>query len=280
MGALRRLKQCERTLEISLDFMRSNVTVIPFPYQTQFHQYFFSENDRLHEEIVNLLKVEDIDKISRFLLLMRSLTSQAGERLSGANNASIKKDDAINLIESLIHIIREGISNEKALRIFYSWQSDTINSINRSFIKSAIEKAIKQINDRENVNLFLDQDTRDIPGSPDVIRAILDKIDNSLVFIGDVSIVHRSEIKAFPNPNVMLEVGYAINALGDEKVIMVFNTDSGITNELPFDLGLKRQLKYNCPSSITPEDKQDEKQRLTKDFETAITTILKYEIGN
>lgn len=279
MGTLRRLKQCERTLELSLGYIRDHTTVIPFPYQTQFYQYFFAEGNRLHGDILDLLKVEDVDRISRFLFLMSTLSGQINDELTGANNAKIKREDAIYTLEKLLHIIQKGISSGKSLRVFYSWQSDSLNSTNRSFIEKSIEKAIKQINETEKINLYLDQDTRNIPGSPDVIRAILDKINSSLVFIGDVSIVSRSETKAYPNSNVLVEVGYAIKAIGDEKVIMVFNSDSGFTNELPFDLGLKRQMKYNCPASLSPEEKQDERQRLSKDLEAAISTILRLEIG-
>jgi hypothetical protein len=38
-----------------------------------------------------------------------------------------------------------------------------------------------------------------------------------------------------PNPNVLVELGYALKALGDERVIVVVNTAFGKEELLPFD---------------------------------------------
>lgn len=279
MGKLGNLKKCQDTLSLSIDYLQTHQTVIPFPYQAQFYNYFFKDQGKLNDFILDLLPVEKLQSMVQFLSLMSSLRSQIGNELSGSSGRAITKQTAIIYLNDLLSIVQNGLRNKGDLRVFYSWQSDISNSINRSFIESALNIAIKNLNQKEKLNLFLDQDSRGLPGSPDIIRGILEKIDNSLVVIGDISIVCRNSTKTFPNPNVLFEIGYAIKALGDEKIILVFNTDSGTTNELPFDLGLKRQIKYNCPPSISPEDKKEEKSRLAKDFENAISTILKYELS-
>lgn len=278
MGTLGRLKQCQKTIELSLEHLK-NTQVIPFPYRAQFQNYFFKENGQLNDFLLDLLPVEKLQFTSQILSLMSSLCAQNGNTLSSASGPGMSRKDIVYSLKNLLDIIQDGLSRKENLRVFYSWQSDAQNSTNRTFIEDALKIAIKNLNQKENLNLFLDQDTRGLPGSPDVIRGILEKIDDSLVFIGDVSIVCKSNTKAFPNPNVLFEVGYAIKSLGDEKIVMVFNTASGMTNELPFDLGLKRQIKYNCPPSLSPEDKKEEKSRLAKDFENAISTILQYELS-
>ena len=48
------------------------------------------------------------------------------------------------------------------------------------------------------------------------------------------------------NPNVLLELGYALAVLGTERIVMVFNEAFGSTRDLPFDLGSKRQVVYRA----------------------------------
>ena len=62
--------------------------------------------------------------------------------------------------------------------IFYSWQSDLPNKTNRGFIEEALEKAVKSIRSDNTieVELVIDRDTKDIPGSPDISKTILEKI--------------------------------------------------------------------------------------------------------
>ena len=63
------------------------------------------------------------------------------------------------------------------MKIFYSWQSDLENAHNRNFIKNALEKAIKELNENCSVDepqrkLELDHDTKGIPGTPDLANTI------------------------------------------------------------------------------------------------------------
>jgi len=61
--------------------------------------------------------------------------------------------------------------------IFYSWQSDISNRINRNFIRGALEKSIKKV--AESLNLDeaprIEQDTSGVPGSPEIANTILEK---------------------------------------------------------------------------------------------------------
>lgn len=132
--------------------------------------------------------------------------------------------------------------------IFYSWQSDLPNNRNRSFIEQCIKQAIKITIDSFDVQLYFeyDRDTRDITGSPDISETIFKKINKSDLFICDVSIINSAaKDRKTPNPNVLIELGYAANVLGWERVICIFNTAYGSIDDLPFDLRQKRILTYN-----------------------------------
>src|SRR5436305_3979267 len=110
--------------------------------------------------------------------------------------------------------------------IFYSWQSDLPNAVNRSFIEKALETAIKSVRNDDSIQIepVIDRDTSGVPGSPDIAGTILEKIEQSQIFVCDVSIINLDQpSRPTPNPNVLVELGYALRALGPQRVIMVLN---------------------------------------------------------
>lgn len=140
------------------------------------------------------------------------------------------------------------------MKIFYSWQSDLPNSKTRGFIQDCIDAAIKHLSDI--VFIEADRDTQGEFGSPDIVETVFSKIDECDLFIADVSIVNKynaiddngeksKAIKLSPNPNVLLELGYAAKALTWERVVCIMNTDYGKVGELPFDLEHRRPLQYS-----------------------------------
>ena len=126
--------------------------------------------------------------------------------------------------------------------IFYSWQSNLPNRDNRNFIETCIKRGIKRASaDTFSINYSLDKDTNSEFGSPDIANTIFKKIDSSTFFIADISLINNYS----PNPNVLLELGYAIAKLSWERVICIFNLKYGKLEQLPFDLRSHRVLTYN-----------------------------------
>jgi hypothetical protein len=73
----------------------------------------------------------------------------------------------------------------------------------------------------------------------DIARFIVETIPTCHALVGDVSYINAAgedQTRRTPNPNAMFEVGVATQCLGPGKVILVFNTDSGSTASLPFDV--------------------------------------------
>lgn len=161
--------------------------------------------------------------------------------------------------------------------VFYSWQSDLPNACNRGFIQNALEHAVAAIGEDESVAVepVVDRDTQGVPGAPDIASTIFSKIAISQVFVADVSIVIRNEKRAAPNPNVLIELGYAYKALGHERIILVFNKAYGKLEELPFDLRMRRVLSYE----MSKEAKERSYER--RDLETKLNGALRAAIeGN
>lgn len=105
------------------------------------------------------------------------------------------------------------------MRIFYSWQSDLPPNLNRNFILSALERACKNLAQDDSIQSAprVDRDTQGVPGAPDIVATILRKIDEADMFVADVSFVGQGLIEPdkMANPNVLVELGYALKALGD-----------------------------------------------------------------
>jgi hypothetical protein len=268
-------KRLIKSIEIigsSIRFFDNNKTVIPFPHRDGINALFFTNRD-LDKFFVEMIPTNQLDSFIQLLFFMGNICSQMGERISSTSTTyeiNIVKEQ----LKNLLGILSSRLNSDGMFNIFYSWQSDLPNTTNRNFIESTLNKGIKQINDEFSLNLKIDQDTREVAGSPDVIRAIFEKIDKCFIFVGDVSIVFKSTTKAYPNSNVLFELGYAIKSIGDRNVLMVFNEATGATQELPFDLGLKRQIKYCCSNDISAEEKKEEKERLVNDFYNAIKLVL------
>ena len=160
--------------------------------------------------------------------------------------------------------------------IFYSWQSDLPNNTNRGLIERALQKAIDAIKaDAETVlEPCMERDTAGVPGTPDIASTIFRKIDECQVFVGDVSIINaNSPDRKTPNPNVVLELGYAARAVTWDNVVCVFNTAYGDVGDLPFDLRLRRMCTY----AVTAEQaaKADERDKLAAKFKEALAPVLK-----
>ncbi len=160
--------------------------------------------------------------------------------------------------------------------VFYSWQSDLPNAANRSFIQTALERAARSLRDDETIEVepVIDRDTAGVPGSPDISGTIFDKINRAAVFVCDVSIINNGETtsRPTPNPNVLIELGYALHSLTWERVIMVQNTSFGGPELLPFDLRMRRVIPYNTPGEA--EERATERRRLEGVLTDALRAIL------
>jgi hypothetical protein len=145
--------------------------------------------------------------------------------------------------------------------VFYSWQSDLPKEVCRNFIEDALKRATKQLCKESEVSMDprIDRDTKDEPGSPDIVKIIERKIELAKAFVGDVSIVAKNvggRDKWLPNASVTTETGFAISSLGERRVVLPFNCAFGDPNDLPFDLRNRRVLPYTLAPRA--QDESDE----------------------
>lgn len=124
----------------------------------------------------------------------------------------------------------------------------------------------------------LDYDTAGIPGTPDIANTIFGKIRETGVFVADLTLSSQAATgKKSPNPNVLIEIGYAFSAINDSKVISVMNTAFGEPSDLPFDLSHKRWPIQYCLLESGAKDKEkvtETKKTLTDQLYNAIRLVL------
>jgi len=138
--------------------------------------------------------------------------------------------------------------------IFYSWQSDIEPNKHRYFIQRCLKSAIDDLEQSANIYMEYDRDTTGLNGSPDITHTIFGKIDKCVLFVCDVSIINSaSETKKTPNPNVLIELGYAASKLGWDRIICLFDSNTGDIEDLPFDIRQKRITVFNPVKSKLEE---------------------------
>jgi len=144
-----------------------------------------------------------------------------------------------------------------SIHLFYSWQSDRDRSLCSDFIQIALEMAKAKVESQFDIELNIDRDTQGVSGQPEVTRTILEKLRACDIFVADMTFVGRADPlgsepgKLTPNPNVMIEYGYARHALDDKRILFVFNAAFGSFKDLPFDLAtIRRPTEYTAAPGI------------------------------
>jgi hypothetical protein len=150
-------------------------------------------------------------------------------------------------------------------KIFYAWQSDRSQKNHRYLIRDVASEAVKRIGRDADIedSPRLDHDTQDVSGTPEIAGTIYKKIEDSSIFLADLTFVGSVDLtdakKLVPNPNVTLELGYAARSIGWERIICVMNTAFGPAEALMFDLQHRR-----WPICYKLEGEDSEAIRITK----------------
>jgi len=170
--------------------------------------------------------------------------------------------------------------------VFYSWQSDLPRKLTRDIVHGAASRAVERLNLDASVEdaTRLDHDTQGVAGVPEIASTILRKIEQCGVFLADLTFVATSTpadtnkvAKRIPNPNVLLELGYAAAKIGWDRIVLVMNTAYGNPDELIFDL---RHRRFPLTFRLGPESRSDAEaveSALSERVEEALRASLQEE---
>ncbi len=168
--------------------------------------------------------------------------------------------------------------------VFYSWQSDLPRKLTRDVVHDAAAAAIARL--RLDADLEdsprLDHDTEGASGTPEIAATIFSKIRSAGIVVADVSMIGATTSedpnkarKLIPNPNVLLELGYAAGKIGWERIVLVMNEAYGEVSQLPFDL---RNRRFPITFNLSDRQRIAEKQAsLAGELENAIRSSLQHE---
>jgi hypothetical protein len=158
----------------------------------------------------------------------------------------------------------------RTITVFYAWQGDRPNNVNRGFIERALNDAATQFNAAStDFEVKIDQDTQGESGTPPVSQTILDKIDRCDVFLPDLTFVAKFDQgkkkgQPTPNPNVLIEYGYALKTKSHRFLMPVMNVVYGGPDGLPFDMGhLRHPIQYRANPTTDEETRRLERANLS-----------------
>ncbi len=174
-----------------------------------------------------------------------------------------------------------------AITIFYSWQSDSPQKVNRYFIEEALNNAIEKVGSVFNVEdspresqITFDKDTIGVPGQPTIAEVIFRKISECGVFVPDLTFVGKTEDeRLLMSPNVLIEYGFALNKPSRSSIIAVMNTAYGEpgknSEHLPFNMRhVRHPITYKLEKNATAEKRTKVLHSLTEKLAHAIKAIL------
>lgn len=127
--------------------------------------------------------------------------------------------------------------------IFFSWQSDIKE--NKSIIRSGINNACNKLKQSNNYQFLVDEATRNLPGSPNIEESVKTKIEHCDVFVADITPIAQYGNKQLPNPNVLIELGYALRCIDVDRIIIVAKASDYQDKDLPFDINHQRIGKFD-----------------------------------
>ncbi len=168
--------------------------------------------------------------------------------------------------------------------VFFSWQSDTSAKDGRSLVDRALQKAIRavggdvEIEEAVREGLELDRDTKGVAGQPPIVDTIFKKIDQAAVFVPDLTFVGtRKDGRPTPNPNVLIEYGWALHSLGYGRIVCVMNAAHGkpTAETMPFDMAhLRRPITYTLHDGADDDARRKVRDELAAELATALRAVL------
>lgn len=165
--------------------------------------------------------------------------------------------------------------------IFFAWQLDTPSDQNKSFIWKALEHAVTVVDTTACLEPSPrpESDTGGVAGSPNIIETIFKRIRSCAIFVADLTFTSKGDAgKLCPNPNVLIELGYAARSIGWERTILVMNERYGTAKNLPFDILQHRwPIEYRMSEHTRVGEQRFEK--LSDALQAAVTSCQRHVLA-
>jgi hypothetical protein len=184
------------------------------------------------------------------------------------------------------------------MKVFWAWQSDHPGRISRYAVREALKRAIEHLKEEVEIDeppeearrrdIHLDHDTEGLTGMPSIAAAIFKKISESTVVVCDMTPVGATPTiegnegdkpgRPLMNPNVAIELGYALGTIGDANVLGVLNVAFGSAASLPFDIIHKKwPVMYTLVEEATAAEIEEQVKLMRAEFIKRLRGFIKTE---
>lgn len=226
----------------------------------------FSEDDILSE--LQTLETQGLLIKSRHLA-----ANDHGVKLTIRGMHNYKKDVMPRLKLGANEAITDLVEKSK-IEIFLAWQSEDKNARNQ--IKSSLDSLVETANREWKPirDLIVTQATEHGDGAVNISIQLKKKIEESTIFIGDVTPVLKNSKRLYPNSNVLIETGFAMGKKESESQIVLLEAErseeeikgeSEAGARFPFDIDQIRRIKFKTPAEL--------KQRLALEIKKTLDEL-------
>ncbi len=143
--------------------------------------------------------------------------------------------------------------------VYYVWQSDYRES--RYAIKDAIDDLVKEVNRgwQPVRPLVIEPETAPGDGAVRIDQRLLDRIQRARLVIADFTPIGEFCDVRCPNPNVLVEVGYALASKAPAEVILVEceRPELDASLSFPFDIDKVRRIRVGTVDGSTRSETKD-----------------------
>ena len=151
----------------------------------------------------------------------------------------------VDLISHEIYFSKQAVMAQLEPTIFLSHQTEYAAASDA--LREGLQTALDKLNQRSRLTLTLVESYRsDNPIR--LSRTIMQKIRKSLLFIADstpiTSVMGKENNQLLPNPNVCVEIGYAIQSKRSEQILLAQMQRPELEGQIPFDLPTIQNLQF------------------------------------
>ena len=158
----------------------------------------------------------------------------------------------IDLISQEIYFSKQELIANLDPIIFFSYQTE--DPVASEIIATGLEEAIALINKRSRLPIGIEKAPRPGENPLRLSDSQLRKIRKSLLLVADITpivkINQEDGYALIPNPNVCVEIGYALQTKKYHQMLLLNMERSDLTGQFPFDIPHHQQLGFKTRSQL------------------------------
>ena len=157
----------------------------------------------------------------------------------------------IDLISHEMYFTKQDVMASLEPIIFLCYQTNFSES--GDLLREELTTVLDKINFRSRIPVTLEESHRLTDGPARLSSSLTRKIRKSLLFIADTTPILQVDgtpPQLIPNPNVCVEVGYALQAKRSEQILLAQMERSDITGQFPFDIPARNRLQFRNKTEL------------------------------